>query len=176
MNVLPPVPPTLYRVVSASFTAGVVIDARSALVVTAAPILGWAIGKHFGEVARFCRARGWSVEWVASRTIVVNVRDCPPGWEDDPRYVYVGRRGVSNPGDYGNRHRIGLCFACDRDHDRHGAVAVHAEETRERFSCDPVYRDLVERLRGKYLVCYCKRLDVDVPCHADVYVELVERR
>ena len=102
-------------------------------------------------------------------TSVVNIRDLPANWTEDPSYVYVGR-----PGPYGNRHRVGTCFVCNRDHDRYEAVRLHAEETREKFKSDPAFRALIGRLRGKKLVCHCKRAEVDVPCHSDVYVELLE--
>jgi hypothetical protein len=107
------------------------------------------------------------------RTTVVNVKDCPEGWQNDQRYVYVGRS--LSRGGYGNRHRIGPCYVCGVDHDRWQAVKLHAEETRSRFAADPGFRKVLGDLRGKYLVCHCKRTDgVAVPCHADVYVELLE--
>lgn len=104
-------------------------------------------------------------------TTVVNIRDLPESWVDDVEYVFVGRPSV-----YGNRHRVGTCFVCNRDHDRYEAVRLHAQETKSKYEADVTFRASVEALRGKVLVCYCKRSDVEVPCHADVYVELLERK
>lgn len=100
-------------------------------------------------------------------TSVVNIRDLPESWTDDADYVFVGRPSV-----YGNQHRVGMCFVCNRSHDRYEAVRLHAEEAREKFRTDMVFRAAVEKLRGKKLACFCKRPDVEVPCHADIYVEL----
>jgi hypothetical protein len=107
------------------------------------------------------------------KTTVVNMKDCPEGWEDDPQYIYVGRTSATNPGEYGNPHGR-ICYRCNRDHDRYEAVRLHAETTRAQFTTDASYREKIEKLRGKFLVCFCKREKVSVPCHADVYVELLE--
>lgn len=108
------------------------------------------------------------------RTTVVNVRDCPVGWEGSADYAYVGRPGRGHSGKYGNPHHVGHCFPCRRWHDRAEAVRLHAGEARVRYAQDPAYRQRVERLRGKFLVCFCKRAGVEVACHADAYVELLE--
>ncbi len=108
------------------------------------------------------------------KTTVVNIKDCPQGWEEDPRYVYVGRTSATNPGSFGNRHGVGICFVCNCNHDRYEAVRLHAEETRTKYETSAQYRQDLERLRGKFLVCFCKRPKVEVPCHADIYVLLLD--
>lgn len=102
-------------------------------------------------------------------TTVVNIRKLPGGWTRDPRYVYVGRQSPTDVGPYGNPHRIGDCLACRRSHDRADAIAVFREEAKRRYAESLTFRELVERLRDKTLVCFCAPL----PCHGDVYVELL---
>lgn len=106
------------------------------------------------------------------KTTVVSIKSCPPDWKSDPDFVYVGRGG--HPFDFGNRHPIGFCMWCRRSHDRHDAVELHAKETRAKFASSAAFRDALEQLRGKILVCFCKNESREVACHADVYVELLE--
>lgn len=104
-------------------------------------------------------------------TTVVNIRDLAPGWERDPQYAYVGRPGRGLRGDYGNPHPVGppACALCRRWHRRGEAVEVFRSEAAERYRRDAAYRALVERLRGKRLVCFC----APERCHGEVYVELL---
>ena len=105
--------------------------------------------------------------------LVVCVRDCPPGWERDLDFVYVGRAGHGHDGRWGNRHRVGWCSACARTHARGEAVALDWEEVLARWRVDEAYRAAVEGLRGRNLVCFCEPLG---PCHARNYVRLLEGR
>lgn len=83
---------------------------------------------------------------------VWNKRDpaCP---KLGPDVVYVGR-----PTMYGNPFKLGV------DGSRAAVIAKY----RAAVLTDPLMRDLVARLRGKDLVCWCAPL----PCHADVLLEL----
>ena len=103
-------------------------------------------------------------------TVVVNIRNAPKNWQTDPQYVYIGRPGRGFSGEFGNRHEVGTCIACQyRHHTRDAAIELHAAELCERFLTDVGYRQQVESLRGKYLVCFCwpKR------CHGENYVEIL---
>lgn len=51
----------LVRVVAPHFVAGVLVNSELHIVV-AAPILGWARGKHIAWLADYCKAKGWGVE------------------------------------------------------------------------------------------------------------------
>ena len=82
-------------------------------------------------------------------TMVINIREAPPGFRDNPDYVFIGR-----PGPWGNP------FKGDR------AVVIPLFE--EYARSQP--KGWVEPLRGKILVCFCKPL----PCHGDVYEKLLK--
>jgi hypothetical protein len=104
---------------------------------------------------------------------VVNIKDAPQGWRDNPRYMYIGRNheGLRDRG-FGNPHPVGYpCTApacrVGTVHERGEAIGIFAEEFRDRVQRDAAYRARIEELRGKTLVCFCKPR----PCHGDVYVE-----
>lgn len=53
---------TLYRMVAPYFVAGVVID--KGVVTRAAPIIGWAVGKHPNKLWGWVGGRGYEIEKV----------------------------------------------------------------------------------------------------------------
>lgn len=94
-------------------------------------------------------------------TTVANVRDLPPDWHADPRYVYVGRSRADLPELDG---RLGNPFVLAREEDR-GLVLTRYENYFDRkIETTPSFRDRVEACRGKILVCYCEPR----ACHGDV--------
>lgn len=105
-------------------------------------------------------------------TRVIHIRNAPPGWEQNPDYVYIGRAGHGFSGEYGNPHVLGWCSFCGGRHEREGVVEAFKLYARARRAADPDWRALVEKLRGKWLVCFCKPKD----CHGDVYVELLDEK
>ena len=110
------------------------------------------------------------------KTVVVNLRLCPPAWRSDPRYVYCGRPGKGLLGSWGNPHPIGFCAICHARHDRETAIAAHRSDTLARWERDAAFRERLRReLRGKFLVCFCADPVRVVPCHCDIYAELAER-
>lgn len=105
------------------------------------------------------------------KTTVINIRNAPPGWQSDPDYVYIGRAGKGLSGDYGNPHFVDrFCSLCQCWHMRGEAIAFFRDETERKFEIDEGFRAKLEKLRGKYLVCFC----APQKCHGDVYVELLE--
>lgn len=100
---------------------------------------------------------------------VIHLRDAPPGWQQNPAFVYIGRPGRGLSGEFGNEHPVGWCAKCKTAHARGAAIAAHKADATKRFAEDASYRARVESLRGKVLVCFCKPL----PCHGDTYVELL---
>jgi len=93
---------------------------------------------------------------------VVNIRDLPPGWQRDPRYVYIGRRNSR----YGVADSKWLNpFVVGQDGDRATVIRLYREHLAER---PDLLADLDE-LRGKTLVCWC----APAPCHGDVLTELL---
>lgn len=95
---------------------------------------------------------------------VMNVRDCPQGWRDNPMFVDIRR-----PGPHGNPVTIGKpCPACGEIHGRTKTIACYRRLLLERIETDPDYRAAVAALAGKILVCCCKPR----ACHGDVLEEV----
>lgn len=88
-------------------------------------------------------------------TAILNRRDLSPGWEADPRVIYVGR-----PTPWGNPYKtnsLGRDWAISQFR----AYAIH------RLQTEPEWLD---PLRGATaLVCWCAPL----ACHAEVLIELL---
>jgi hypothetical protein len=51
---------TTYRISAPHFVAGIV--ASGDLILQAAPILSWAVGRDFGSVRDYCQRKGWQIE------------------------------------------------------------------------------------------------------------------
>jgi len=103
-----------------------------------------------------------------ARTTVINIKDAPEGWEQDERYVYIGRECRRGGHDldaspFANPYRVNDPDPDDRNRpmDRQRCIDLFREAL---CNCP----ELVERIRtelpGKTLVCWCKPL----PCHGDV--------
>src|SRR6185436_3274507 len=78
-----------------------------------------------------CRARtllSVGTRGEAVITTVINIRDAPPSWRTDPRYVYIGRAGHGLADLYGNPHEIGRLCSCRRWHVRSQALALFDTE------------------------------------------------
>jgi hypothetical protein len=100
------------------------------------------------------------------KTTVVNLRDCPKGWQSDPQYVYIGRQ---------DRYRklngyFGNPFVIDKDGTREEVIKKFRTYALGRIAFDEEYARRVKGLHGKTLVCYCK----PEACHGDVLEELAE--
>lgn len=96
-----------------------------------------------------------------SETTVVHVND-PAGYD-----IYIGRavpsRGLpASP--WGNPFRMG------RHDTRAQVIARYERWIRSR----PELLARLPDLKGKRLGCWCKKRGVDVPCHGDVLVKLIE--
>lgn len=87
-------------------------------------------------------------------TKVVHVRDCPDGWKEDDRYVYIGR-----PSKWGNPFKIG-------PHQTRSDVIFQYEQSLS----EQKKQDCRNELRGKILVCYCN----PKPCHGDVLAQIAD--
>lgn len=86
-------------------------------------------------------------------TRVINMSDGLP----DEDYVYIGRPSV-----WGNPFVIG----------EDGTRAEVLLKYRDYIVNDPGFKNRIEELRGKTLVCHCK----PKPCHGDVLVEMLNNR
>jgi hypothetical protein len=96
------------------------------------------------------------------------------GWRMPPNTVYVGR-----PTLYGNDVKIGDKPGCGDMSNCHCEAPCKGMTAEE---CVQLYRDttaewltdeILAFLRGKNLACYCP---LDQPCHADVLLELANRK
>ena len=52
----------LFRVVAPFCVAGFVVDPKDRMVVEAAPIIKYLIGRSMREAVLYCRGRGWDVQ------------------------------------------------------------------------------------------------------------------
>lgn len=89
---------------------------------------------------------------------VINIKDAPLGWENDERYVYIGRKGAGHDGRFGNPFRHGP------DGTRDEAIGRFSLWLQGRLVTDPDMKEAVKRLHGRTLVCFCK----PKACHGDV--------
>ena len=93
-------------------------------------------------------------------TTVLNIRDCPAGWQDDPQYVYIGRRHSRyhvTDSLFKNPYRV------DRDGTRDEVIAQFIHDWEDLIVEDMGRRAAVRGLAGKTLVCWCK----PHACHGD---------
>lgn len=92
-------------------------------------------------------------------TTVVNIRD-HPDWEAEGG-VYIGRGKGSM---FANPFKIGV------DGDRDNVISLYRIWFDQHLREKAYFRDAVEELRGKMLVCWCAPL----ACHGSVIVEYLE--
>jgi len=98
------------------------------------------------------------------KTKVINIRQAPKGWQDNPDYVYIGRAGKGMDGYFGNP------FALKAGEPRGATLERFAAYAEHRMATDAEYAKRVGELRGKTLVCFCKPAD----CHGDILAELAD--
>jgi hypothetical protein len=83
---------------------------------------------------------------------VVNIKDLPANWREDPAYVFVGR-----PSHWGNPYRLS-------QYDRATAIRLY-----ENYINNCMTKNKLSKLAGKMLVCFCAPLR----CHGDVLARRV---
>jgi len=88
-------------------------------------------------------------------TQVINIKQAPAGWKDDPHYVYIGR-----PSPWGNPFVIGP------HGDRQQVIDQYVGWAKQHLT-----RTQVAALAGKTLVCFCHPL----PCHGHVLARWADR-
>lgn len=112
-------------------------------------------------------------------TSVINLNHRPT-----PKYdIYVGREGRGQSGYFANRHTLGsvrTCPECFRNfglrtrHDPEECMQLFETETLQRIIDDSEFRAGVLRLRDKVLACFCVKRGGSGPCHAKLYVRLLD--
>ena len=104
-----------------------------------------------------------------SQTTVVDIREVT---KDDTDVVYIGRQ----------MPRMGLkrsIWANDytvADYGRTRALELYEAEIRLRLASTQAdhWRQELEKLRGKKLVCWCRKGGAELPCHGTVLVKLLD--
>jgi len=92
---------------------------------------------------------------------VINIKNAPAGWANSPEYQYIGRPGQSMDGYFGNPFRL-----LEED-DRDKILLQYRNWFYQRLFADEEFRDRIEGLVNKTLVCFCKpRM-----CHGDIIAE-----
>ena len=104
---------------------------------------------------------------------VINIKDAPTGWQNDPRYLYIGRQSPRYGGlkrsTYANPYSVQQCG-------RERAIALYRQDATTRIMREShvdkgeLRTAFLDNLTGKILVCWCK----PEACHGDVLVELWE--
>ena len=94
-----------------------------------------------------------------TETTIINIRDAPKGWKDNPDYVYIGR--------FHKSRKYGVLWKSKwyNPYKDDGSVARFEEYLKGN---EQLMRCLPE-LQGKTLVCWC----VPAPCHGEVIARLV---
>lgn len=105
-------------------------------------------------------------------TKVINIRNAPPGWKNNKKYVYIGRGSI-----FGNPFKIGVvCDLCGQLHRNGGSTLdcfrnyFEVKVTPQCAEYDEAFTKQCLALYGKILVCFCKPL----PCHGDIISRWVD--
>lgn len=93
-----------------------------------------------------------------SKTVVIHIKDAPPLWKKNERYVYIGRRNFAE-----DLTRSKWCNPVSLRTKEPQERDLNLEQFAENFEIATL-RQQVGELKGKILVCYCKPL----ACHGDV--------
>jgi hypothetical protein len=106
-------------------------------------------------------------------TTVINIYSLPG--KQIPKtgqYIYIGRAGNGNTGEFGNPVAIGkTCPECGEVHSDGGStLPCYTAYLKRRLKAEPKFRQQIKDLQGKILVCFCKPR----PCHGDVLVKATE--
>jgi len=127
----------------------------------------WVMQNPGGYIGRIDNGVVWkdpkyvkapAVQPIAGKTTVIHIRDAPPGWKRDDRFVYIGRRNFAENLEQSKWHNptpLRTREPQEREENLHQFI--------ENFEISAL-RQQVGELKGKVLVCYCK----PKACHGDV--------
>ena len=87
-------------------------------------------------------------------TQVVNIKDTQ----------YIGRAGHGQNGYFGNPYRTNQALS------RKDVINAYEQYFYDRLSRDSIFKQKIEALKGKILVCFC----APQPCHGDVIKEYLD--
>jgi hypothetical protein len=127
----------------------------------------WVMQNPGGYIGRIDNSVVWkdprhvkpnTAEPVPGKTTVINMKDAPIGWKQDPRFVYIGRRHYAEQlpcSKWCNPLQLRTREPQERED--------NLRQFRENFEISTL-RQRVGELKGKALVCYC----APKPCHGDI--------
>jgi len=98
-------------------------------------------------------------------TEVINIKDAPKGWQNDKKYVYIGRQN--------RRKKLRESFwfnpfKIDKRRDRTEVLRLFHIYIKSL----PWMLERLGELEGKTLVCWCKPEE----CHGDILIHLLEQQ
>lgn len=99
-----------------------------------------------------------------SETKVINIKDAPIGWEDDPNYVYIGRGGRGHDGYFGNPYNI------QSGRKRGSTLKKYKIYLQRKITMDREFEQRLRDLKGKTLVCFCH----PKPCHGEIMIPYID--
>lgn len=77
---------------------------------------------------------------------------------------------IDRTGPFGNPHRHGYCYICNKIHDRDECIEAYKIDFHKLILTDTEFRDKVLALKGHVLGCWCWPLN----CHGMVIIEYLE--
>lgn len=104
-----------------------------------------------------------STTYIVSNTTLVNIKDLRPGWQKDPKYVYIGRKNWYfhvNESPYHNP------FPLNKLESRESIL----DKFKEYILKNPkLIAKAKKELPGKILVCWC----YPEKCHGNILIDLI---
>lgn len=97
-------------------------------------------------------------------TTVINIKNAPVDWKDDPQYVYIGRGGHGHEGYFGNP------FPLKSGKKRGSTLDKYKVYLQRRITMDREFEQRLRELKGKTLVCFCH----PKPCHGDIMAHYID--
>ncbi len=96
-----------------------------------------------------------------------------------PDEIYIGRAGKGREGYFGNPIVKGnVCIVCNEIHEAAGETLLcYTTWLKNKIATDEEYADMVEGLRGKTLVCFCRPKEGfqgKLMCHGQVLAGLLD--
>lgn len=122
-----------------------------------------------------------------TKVVCVKVNDIRPKyndlgeWMEDPNNVYIARKGVvfitrngtktrfpERDSIWANPYKIGGTVT------RENVIELYRNHIINKIRTGEISRTELEKLRGKNLGCWCKEKGLNIQCHGDVLLELLE--
>lgn len=97
-------------------------------------------------------------------------------WMDDPNNVYIGRKGIVFVDNkrYPNENSIwSNPFKINRDNTREDVIKKYEIYITNKLDNNEISYDELMKLENKNLGCWCKQDGVNIMCHGDILVKLI---